>query len=59
MVARKRLALNDDLPPVFCRTVKARHQKMQVCSQCLHDDDFVRKRPDNFGRLVLHCIVNV
>lgn len=59
MVAGERLALNDDPPSIFGRSIEARHEKMQIGSQCLHNDDFARKCADNLGRLFLDSIINV
>ena len=59
MVAGEGLAFNDDLPAVCGWAIEGRHQKMQVRSQRLHDDNFAWKRADDLGGLLLGRIVEV
>ena len=59
MVAGEGLPFDDDLPPVGCRSVEARHEQMQVRRQSLHDGNFAGKCADDFRSLLLGRVVEV
>ncbi len=55
MITGKCLSLDDNFVPLFRRSIEACHEEMQVCSECLHDSDFVSLSANNFG----HCFIGL
>lgn len=62
MITWESLALEKNLPPTLSfstRTIEARHQDMQVCSQRTHDSNFRLEGPDNRSHKLYSMVIDM
>jgi len=59
MITGKCLSFDDDFVSLFRRSIEACHEEMKVCSQCLHDSNFVGLSANNLGHGFIGLVIYV